>query len=593
VAAACLYIAFAALFNPGRRLQDAFADALMQGQSGSSNVVIVAIDDAALARYGRISTWPRSRHAEAIRRLHDAGARVIVYDLLFADEGPDDAALVAAVSEAGNVVLAAAGSASARGPDGVPLTYSDFALPARSLQQAAAVVAHSNVETDADGRVRRVPLEVSSGDDRVYPALSLAAFFLQFGGKPPASLSPHGGSLPLFGRSVPIERDETMRLNYVGGRASFASLSFDQVLSGAFDASIVRDKIVLVGVDASGVDRHSAPLLSDAAGIEIHANALDTLLRARFLRQTDSWVGLLTGIVMAATAALVLLRWRAIYALMFVLAAAAAYLGGAATMFYQGRIINAIDPPIALFVAMIFGLAYRAGSERAAQRQLLDLFGRHVSKDVCAELMRQADAGELHLGGEMREVTVLFGDLRGFTGMSLEVQPPEMVRLLNDRFEIVVDCVSRNGGIVNKFVGDAVMAFWNAPQPQPNHAYLACAAAVEALDRLDSMAATNPPMRFGFGIATGYALAGNVGALGRFEYTLMGETVNTSSRLSGAAAGGEAWISANTREQLGERIPVDELPAQSLKGMAAPIAVFRLNRVSPIAPSVHEEVTTA
>ncbi|MDP9238080.1 MAG: adenylate/guanylate cyclase domain-containing protein [Chloroflexota bacterium] len=581
VAAACVYLIIAAMFNPARRLQDAFADALFQSGDGSRNVLIVAIDDNDLAREGRLSTWPRSLHADAIRRLHDAGARVIVYDVLFADEGPDDAILAAAVSDAGNVVLASGGGvASVPASAGAPLAYNDFTLPTASLRVVALAVAHSNIETDADGRVRRVPLEVSSGDGSRYPALALAALYVQFGRPIPDVVSPESGSLPLFGRSVPVERNETLRVNYVGGRAKFPTLTFGQLLSGEFDASMVRDKIVLVGLDASGVDRHSAPLLNNAAGIEIHANAIDTLLRARFLRQTDSWVGLVTGLIMAAIAALVLIRWRAVYALLFVLAAGTLYLAGASTMFYQGRIINAVDPPITLVIAVLFGLVYRTGSERAAQRELVDLFGRHVSNDVCAELMRQADLGALHLGGELREVTVLFCDVRGFTAMSVNTDPAEIVRLLNARFDIIVQCISRNGGIVNKFVGDAVMAFWNAPRRQDGHAYLACKAAIEALNQLDAMPACDPPMRFGFGIATGDALAGNVGSAGRFEYTLMGETVNTSSRLSGAAPGGETWISANTRRQLGDLSPVDDIPAQSLKGMPAPIQVFRLRRAS-------------
>jgi adenylate cyclase len=227
---------------------------------------------------------------------------------------------------------------------------------------------------------------------------------------------------------------------------------------------------------------------------------------------------------------------------------------------------------------MFAGLVYRVYSERAAHQEVTELFGRHVSREVAAELVRQADRGEFRLGGELREVTVLFADIRGFTTLSGGMAPTVLVGLLNDRFQVVVDSVIRHGGIVNKFVGDAVMAFWNAPMSQPDHAWHACMAAMEALDQLDRLPAFEPPIRFGFGVNSGTALAGNVGSSGRFEYTMMGENVNTASRLSGAAGGGEVWIGEGTFQELKGRIGVEPLPPQQLKGMIAPIAVYRLRR---------------
>ncbi len=427
---------------------------------------------------------------------------------------------------------------------------------------------------------RRVPLVVGATDGESYPALSLAAFLLQFGRQPTGALQTGGGSLSLIGRTVPVESDAAMRINYIGGRRSFTHLLFQQVLEGKFDPALVKDKVVFVGVDAVGVDRHSAPLLGNAPGVEIQANALDTLLRARFLRTSGTWVGVLAGLMLAAVAGFAAVRWRIGFAALFFIVAAAGYALLSAFMFTQGRIIDVVDPPSALAVTMAVGLVYRVMSERAAKQETIELFGRHVSKEVAEELVRRADNSELELGGEVREVTVLFADIRGFTTLSGGMDPARLVRLLNDQFEVVVSSVTRHGGIVNKFVGDAVMAFWNAPQSQQDHAYEACRAALEALDQLEHVASEGPPMRFGFGINTGIALAGNVGSAGRFEYTIMGETVNSASRLSGAADGGEVWIGERTCELLQGRIEVDALPPQQLKGMIAPIAVHRLRRAT-------------
>ena len=228
-------------------------------------------------------------------------------------------------------------------------------------------------------------------------------------------------------------------------------------------------------------------------------------------------------------------------------------------------------------------------AERAAQQEVIELFGRHVTSQVAAELVRQADTGELQLGGETREITALFADIRGFTTLSGGMDPSELVGLLNDRFSIVVDVVQRHDGIVNKFIGDALVAFWNAPTDQEDHAYMASLAALEALDRLDELPDDGHAIRFGFGVNTGLALAGNVGSSGRFEYTVMGENVNTASRLSGAAGGGEVWVGERTHELIAGRIASDDLPPQQLKGMIAPIAMYRLHRTGGEQPPATNE----
>ena len=581
IGAGTLLIAWAAFFNPFQFLQNAFTDTLFVEGQGSGNIVIVSIEEETLDRYGRLREWPRSLHAEAIQQLSQAGAQVIVYDILFADEGADDQVLVEAVSRAGNVVLPVAGAILAGAADDAPYRYETLTRPLGELEQAAAAVGHATLVTDGDGQVRRIPLATEDADGEQYLTLALAAFYLQFGRELPSSLPLDGDTLPLLGRNVPLEEFQTMRINYTGGQQSFGNISFDDVVAGKIDSSFVNGKVALVGVIAASADRHSAPLLGDAAGVEIHANTLDTLFSSRFLRPSSGWVDTLVALAFVVFTGLIVTRWRVGYAVIAIVVLLIAYEGLGIVLFYEGRIVNYVDPPAAAMLAAAVGLVYRSLAERAAQQEVRELFGRYVSADLAGELVRRADRGELTMGGETRELTILFADIRGFTPLSERLAPDELVTLLNEQFDVIISNISTSHGIVNKFLGDAVLAFWNAPHDQSDHALLACRAALASLDELDNIEQTDPPIRWGFAITTGFVLAGNVGASGRLEYTVIGEAVNTASRLSGQARGGELWVGERTYELVQDHFDAEKLPPQTLKGVSGPVTVYRLKRGEP------------
>jgi adenylate cyclase len=597
IGAGLLFMAWAIFFDPLQSLQNVIADALFVEGPGSNNIAIVAIDDDSLERYGRLGEWPRSLHATAIQNLHEAGARVIVYDVLFADEGEGDEALAQAMLAADDVVLPVAGTASTPTQGASIYLYETFALPVDILRRAAASLGHANLVTDGDGRVRRIPLAVGGAGGEQYPALSLAAFYLQFGRQPPPVLETRGDTLPLLGRNVPLEDFQTMRINYVGAQGSFDHVPFNDVVAGNFDESLVRGKAVFVGLTATGADIHSTPLIGGANGVEIHANSLDTLLSARFLEPVNDTVTLVTALLFVVAAGFALPRWRLMHAVAFVVipltaysALVIAYVVFGTFTFRQGHIVDFVDPPAALAVAMIAALVYRVLTERAAQQEVAELFGRYVSPEIAQELMQRSDRGELQLGGELREVTALFADIRGFTTLSETMSPSQLVGLLNRLFEVIISSIGKNGGIVNKFLGDAVVAFWNAPGQQPDHALMACRAAIAAQAELEVLALSGPAAQFGFGINTGSALAGNVGTAGRLEYTVIGEPVNTAARLSQVAGGGEIWIGEGTHKLVQGRIEAEELPPQYLKGMAGPVTVYRLKREATEALAQVKEV---
>jgi len=190
--------------------------------------------------------------------------------------------------------------------------------------------------------------------------------------------------------------------------------------------------------------------------------------------------------------------------------------------------------------------------EQSDKRFVKELFGRYISPQIAKEIMSRADAGELRLGGEQREVSVLFADIRNFTQISEQLSPEDIVKMLNTYLSVIADAVVQHNGIVNKFAGDSIMAVWNAPQPQPEHALLAVKAAWEAQQKVAELKQSDSqlfPVQFGIGINTGEALAGNVGSAGRTEYTVIGDSVNTASRICSSTPGGEVWIGAETYNQ--------------------------------------------
>ncbi|MFQ5473442.1 MAG: CHASE2 domain-containing protein, partial [Dehalococcoidia bacterium] len=465
--------------DPLESLQRLAADAQATRDDGSPNVVIVALDEESFEEYGRLEDWPRTLHADVIDNLSDAGASVIIFDVLFADRSADaeaDGALAASIREAGNVVLAAAGQGSPS-LESQGAVYQGILEPTAVLASSGAVIAGANVITGDDGRVRHVPLSIRDPEGVEIPAMALAAVYRQFGRTPPTPIPFEGSSLDLFGRTVPLEDGQTMRINYVGGSDRFTTLSYVDVREGAFVPNIVDGKVVIVGLLATAADVHSVPLLGTAHGVEIQANALHTLFQASFLTPVADWVTFVTILLFVVAAALVVPRWRLLFVFPAVIAVIALYVLAGNVLYSGGQVVDFVDPPVALAVTTVAALSYREMSQRASQRETQDLFGRYVSPQVAHELLERADHGTLELGGELREVTVLFADIRGFTPLSTRLPPQELVTLLNQHFEVIISRIMENGGIVNKFAGDAVMALWNAPEDQPDHALLACRAA--------------------------------------------------------------------------------------------------------------------
>jgi adenylate cyclase len=575
-----IFTVFFLLVQPFSFVQLWLSDQLFMTEAPSPNIVVIGIDDDTLTTYGKWANWSRSLHAQALDNLAEAKAKVIGLDIIFADSSPDDPLLAAAMESAGNVVLPVAGTQPLPKIEGL-VTYQDVLLPVTLLGEAARSTGHVNIIPDHDGKVRRLPLAVRDRNGQTYPSLSLAILHTLFSMPFPDEYVRQNGDLHLLAREIPVDSSYDLRINYSAEAAARPYLSYGDVIRGDFDPSVVRNKIVIIGMTATGeLDTWEIPTSSEKSpGVFIQAAAMDTILLSRFLTEVGIIPHLLMMVILTVIVCLVLphlkLKWGGlVMVVLFV-----AYLIFSFFAFDRGYILNLVYPPLLLVITFISSIITMILIEQSDKRFVKNLFGRYVSPQVADQILHLADAGSLQLGGEQREATILFADIRGFTKMSEGMSPKEIVDMLNAYLTIVIDRVLKNSGMVNKFAGDAIMAVWNAPQGQEGHARLAAKAAWEIqqeIAKLQEREPSLPRVEFGIGVNTGQVVAGNVGSSGRTEYTVIGDAVNLASRICSAAPGTQVWIGPETYRQIKEYTECAALEKQTFKGKAEPVAVYRL-----------------
>jgi adenylate cyclase len=514
--------------------------------------------------------------------LSEAGAKVIGFDILFVDNSSDDQILATAIEDAGNVVLPVAGTEAVPEIDS-KITYdsSSFLLPVAALEQAASNIGHVNITPDHDGKVRRIPLVVRDSLGQDYPSFDLAILHTHFSMPLPQEYWAQHHKLHLLARGIPVDSSYRLCVNFAADVNKFAYISYGEVINGHFDHSMVKNKIVLVGMTATGETDAWAVPASDSKmpGVLLHAIAIDTILREQFLAETGTGTTLMILLLLLAITGLTLPRLRLRWGILMVGVLFISYLAATSLSFDRGHILNILYPLSLLPVILVSSIACRIVIEQSDRQLVRGLFGRYVSPQVAKEILDLADNGQLRLGGETREVTVLFADMRNFTKISERMSPESIVSMLNTHLSIIIDKILENGGMVNKFAGDNIMGVWNTPESQPGHARLAVKAAWEAqriMNALPQIDPSLPRVQFGIGINTGKALAGNLGSSGRAEYTVIGDSVNVAFRICSGTPGGEIWIGPETYRQARDYLEVEELEPQTFKGKTEQVAVYRV-----------------
>ncbi|WP_142235801.1 CHASE2 domain-containing protein [Allostella humosa] len=573
-------------------------------------VRVVDVDEASLSRIGQWP-WPRSVLADLSTRLTEAGAAVVVFDMLFAEpdrgeRGADGAtasdrrfaeALSAGRGVLGMVLVAEPTGAERPTKAGIAVVGAD---PVPGLAQfpgavgalaplAAAAKGEGaiNVVPDRDGVVRRLPLFLAQGQ-RAIPSLSAEALRVAQGAaghvlrsEPDGRITARIGNL-----MVPLDARGEIWLRFAAA-AEGARTPAWQVLDGSGAAATMKGAIVLVGSSAAGLkDLRATPVAQAVAGVDIQAEAIAGMLLGQGLIR-PTWAALAE----AGYAALIVLLAMALAAWRGLPAAAAATLAGlggaavtAALAFSgEGLLLDASYPMLAVLLAFAGQSAVLYQRLESEQRRVRDAFQHYLSPVLVERLAARPD--QLVLGGETRRLTVLFCDIRGFSRRAGGLDPQVLTAFVNSVMTPLSDAVLESGGTVDKFMGDGLMAFWNAPLDEPDHAARACAAALDMAGRMPAinqaleavLPAAMLPVEVGIGIDTGDCCVGNFGSTRRFDYSALGETVNFAARFEGLSriygvpiVVGEATRAAAPALAM---IPLDETV---VRGAVRPVTVHAL-----------------
>ena len=570
-----------------RDLDWALSDALYQSPEGfDGDIVLVGIDQRAIEELGPYSQWGREVMAQAVEYLNESEEcrpAAICLDVLYTGEGdPEtDRWLAEAAGACGNVVTGCAAMFEDGFTERDGRFYRDrfavrfFEEPFPALREAA-VCGHINAMLDADGILRSHLLSIRLPDGQEVPSMALAAAELY----------------RAFHGLEPVERPQAdgngfWYLPYSGGPEElWEDISIADLLDGAIPADYFAGKTVLIGPYAPALQDSyltSADHARAMYGVEYQANAIQALLRGEFKREAGR--GLQLAVLFAALALSFAAFWKrpvktatAVWLLL-----AGGWLALCRLLYGWGWVLHALWVPAGVTVLYAGCLAANYIQAARERRRITNTFQRYVAPEIVRELLKEGAA--LELGGKEADIAVLFVDVRGFTAMSEALPPREVVAILNRYLTLISDCILSNHGTLDKFVGDAAMAFWGAPLPQEDYIMNACRAAMdmvsgaEALSR-ELMERYGRTVSFGVGVHAGPAVVGNTGSPKRMDYTAIGDTVNTAARLEANAPGGTVYISRAVADALEGRVRVTSLGSGvRLKGKKDGFEILTLDEI--------------
>ncbi|MBF0372210.1 MAG: adenylate/guanylate cyclase domain-containing protein [Alphaproteobacteria bacterium] len=556
--------------------------------SHPSPVVIVDIDEESLGEIGQWP-WPRTTLARLVDRLTELGAVTVTFDFVFPepdrmspsviaatlpglDEGtagrlremPTNDEVFAAAMKASRVVLgqtvintvgrddsnrASQVSVAEIGGDPRPWldSYPSLLGNIAVLDEAAAGHGIFNVYPELDGVVRRVPA-IQQVNGKLMPSLALETLRVATGNRTLGiRTNPDLGIQSVVVRPAQVLTDRAARVWLYAGRHDPGKyVAAKDVLSGGVGSAAIAGKMVLVGTSAAGLlDIRSIAVERQIPGVEVHAQILETVLGGMQLeRPADSLgvelsVGLAVGLLMIVLVPLLGARWT----LILFVACAGLIAWGSWTMFAEKRLLYDPAMPIATALALYMLLTYSGyAREEAQRRQVRSAFTRYMSPALVERLA--ADPSHLKLGGEMRDMTLLFCDVRGFTTISEQFTAEGLTKLINAFLTPMTNVILDRRGTIDKYMGDCIMAFWNAPLDDAEHAANACESALTMNERLKDVNAKleieakeegrrHIPLAIGIGLNSGEVCVGNMGSEQRFDYSVLGDAVNLASRLEG------------------------------------------------------------
>lgn len=619
------------------------------GSENESDVVLAVIDEESIDKEGKW-IWPRSKMANLVKKLSEAGAGVISFDVGFLE--PDEKSVVRTIEDieknltildvktrayleelkraSDNDQLLADAIAESKAT--VVLGYffqmeklhsGDFdeellKIQRKNIQSSRYVqvkfhsekamdtpvieaqVANANITAisqatpysgffnmfpDRDGVVRWIPAVIDYSDE-MYAPLSLMTLSAFKGTQPLVVVADYGIEKIQFD-DIAIPTDELGRImiNYRGDAKSFRHIPVTDILNGKVPESELKGKVVIVGATAIGIyDMRVTPFSSVFPGVEIHASIVDSVLRGEFLYH-PTWAAVfdILAIVLAGLLLGVVLPRAGVF--LGILTVSVLFFGHIFFCQYlfsrQGWILNMVYPLVVVLSVYISITVYKYLSESRQKRFIRSAFSTYLAPTVVQQLIDSPE--NLELGGEEREITAFFSDVQGFTSISEKLTPHELVELLNEFLTEMTNIILEHEGTVDKFEGDAIIAFYGAPNALENQAETACLTCVDMQKRLGELREKwhqegKPELKMRIGLSTGPAVVGNMGSRNRMDYTMMGDTVNTAARLEGVNKiyGIYTLVCETTFKKASQRVWGREIDAINVIGKAEPVTVYQL-----------------
>ncbi|MFH1488577.1 MAG: adenylate/guanylate cyclase domain-containing protein [Pseudomonadota bacterium] len=558
--------------------------------SFGKEILVVLLDEPLMEQLPYRSPVPRGVLAGLIELISESGAELLALDVFLKNPTweDEDRKLISAMRKSGKVVIVSALRAEGE--------RTRLDLPHEKFLDAALAAGLSDLPIDpVDQRVRDLQITYEMGG-RIIPAFSTALFALHTGA---AVQDSKQVDLDRFSEKVSralLDGNHRMRIDFQGPPSSadakenvIRALPASAVLTGLIPREWFRNKIVLIGAGyEDNTDAYRTPFYSArfgyplTPGVEIHANALATLMRGKTVTSPRLYSSLWVILVFSLSLLLIERRFDLLVsgaALMIMLA------GYTVVSFLVFERTNLALPIVSFSIAMVFtfllAAVYRSLTEGRQKRWIKNAFQMYLSPDFVNILLKKPDM--LFLGGVEKDLTVLFSDLQGFTSLSEGMAPTELVALLNEYLDGMTRILLAHGGTLDKYEGDAIMAFWGAPLDQEDHAGRAVSAALEMSRFSDSLSLKfqqtgRPGIKTRIGLNTGRAVVGNIGSERRFNYTLIGDEVNLASRLEGANKhyGTFLMISQSTFEKVKTEFLTRELDLLRVKGKERPVKVYEV-----------------
>jgi adenylate cyclase len=522
-------------------VRETMSDRLYGNKEPLDNILIIEIDDESINKIGRWP-WDRSVHSELLKKLNNS--KVIGIDISFFEESDDDFSLEETLSSMDNVVLAAEINENILLK---PMFESEFG--------------YVNLQSDFDGVTRSVRTGIH---EKIYP------FAFKIYQKS-------------WNENI-IFKEKEYKINFASSPGTFNSINYYDSLYGD-SLENLENKIILIGATAPDLhDTYFVPTSEgiSMSGVEIHANIIQNLILDNFLEKQSNSSMILIIFLTSLFGFFLLSRTKIYYSAGISILIILIYFYLSAVFFSKfNYVLDLFFFPLSMLIFTSSGIAINYFEEKKHSSYLTGAFGKYISKDLLKEIISKKH--ELTLGGSKRIVTIFFSDIRGFTSISEKLSPEDLVSLINDYLTNMTQIILEHRGTVDKFIGDAVMAFWNAPLIEEDHVELACKSALAQINALEKLQKNwkdknLPEMKIGIGIHTGEAVIGNIGSEDRFDYTALGDSVNLSSRLESLTKqyGVDIIISEDSFKFVRNKFKFRKLDKVKVKGKIKPVTIYEL-----------------